>query len=132
VAVTGMPETYRGRHALRDTGLALGIAPAVVGEIAKSFPHIRARDIRAALTELPALRQLAARIWEFGPLWEPAEGLDALPRGYSMYPCGVILSDASLLDRLPVQPTPGGYPMVQAQRTSKTSDCSSSIDCSPP
>lgn len=27
VAVTGMPETYRARHALRDTGLALGIAP---------------------------------------------------------------------------------------------------------
>lgn len=28
VAVTGMPETYRDRHALRDTGLALGIPPA--------------------------------------------------------------------------------------------------------
>lgn len=27
VAVTGMPETYRARHALRDTGLALGLAP---------------------------------------------------------------------------------------------------------
>lgn len=27
VAVSGMPETYRARHALRDTGLALGIAP---------------------------------------------------------------------------------------------------------
>ena len=116
VAVTGMPETYRARHALRDTGLALGLAPQVVDEIAKSFPHIRARDIRAALTELPELRQLAARAQDFGPLWELAEGLDALPRGYAMHPCGVILSDASLLDRLPVQPTPGGYPMVQADK----------------
>jgi error-prone DNA polymerase len=33
-----------------------------------------------------------------------------------MHPCGVILSDASLLERLPVQPTPGGYPMVQADK----------------
>ncbi|MFJ8826598.1 DNA polymerase III subunit alpha [Streptomyces sp. NPDC102467] len=117
VAVTGMPETYRARHALRDTGLALGIAPQTVDMIAKSFPHIRACDIRSALAELPELRQLAARQAEFGPLFELAEGLDALVRGYAMHPCGVILSNITLLDRLPVQPTPGGdYPMVQADK----------------
>ncbi|QIB49568.1 DNA polymerase III subunit alpha [Streptomyces aureoverticillatus] len=117
VAVTGMPETYRARHALRDSGLALGIAPQTVDMIAKSFPHIRASDIRSALTELPELRHLAARQEEFGTLFELAEGLDALVRGYAMHPCGVILSNASLLDRLPVQPTPGGnYPMVQADK----------------
>ncbi|MEU0946895.1 DNA polymerase III subunit alpha [Streptomyces canus] len=115
-AVTGMPETYRARHALRDTGLALGIPPQVIGEIAKSFPHIRARDIRGALAELPELRQLAARADRFGPLWELAEGLDALPRGYAMHPCGVILSNGALLDRLPVQPTPAGYSMVTADK----------------
>ncbi|MFG3035058.1 DNA polymerase III subunit alpha [Streptomyces sp. NPDC048253] len=115
-AVTGMPETYRARHALRDTGLALGIPPQVIGDVAKSFPHIRARDIRSALAELPELRQLSARAEKFGPLWELAEGLDALPRGYAMHPCGVILSNASLLDRLPVQPTPAGYAMVQADK----------------
>ncbi|MFJ8273792.1 DNA polymerase III subunit alpha [Streptomyces sp. NPDC094154] len=115
-AVTGMPETYRARHALRATGLALGIPPQVVGEIAKSFPHLRARDIRGALAELPELRQLSHQTGKFGPLWELAEGLDALPRGYAMHPCGVILSNASLLNRLPVQPTPAGYPMVQADK----------------
>ncbi|WSY18531.1 hypothetical protein OG928_44435 (plasmid) [Embleya sp. NBC_00896] len=41
--------------------------------------------------------------------------LDASPRGMAMHPCGVIITDATLLDRLPVQPTPGGgFPMVQA------------------
>ncbi|MFK0127092.1 PHP domain-containing protein [Streptomyces nigra] len=115
-AVTGMPETYRARHALRDTGLALGIPPQVIGDIAKSFPHIRARDIRAALVELPELRHLASQAGRFGVLWELAEGLDALPRGYAMHPCGVIISNASLLDRLPVQPTPASYPMLQADK----------------
>ncbi|MFC1435316.1 DNA polymerase III subunit alpha [Streptacidiphilus sp. N1-3] len=115
-AVTGMPETYRARHALRDTGLALGIAPHTVDEIAKSFPHLRARDIRGALAELPELRSLRTRAGQFGPLFELAEGLDALPRGYAMHPCGVIISNAGLLDRLPVQPTPAGYPMVQADK----------------
>ncbi|MFF4429774.1 DNA polymerase III subunit alpha [Streptomyces sp. NPDC001513] len=117
VAVTGMPETYRARHALRDTGLALGIAPQVVDRIAKSFPHIRACDIRDALTTLPELKRLSGEAGSFGPLWELAEGLDALPRGIAMHPCGVILSNSTLLDRLPVQPTPGGqYPMVQADK----------------
>ncbi|MET7436641.1 DNA polymerase III subunit alpha, partial [Streptomyces sp. NPDC005568] len=115
-AVTGMPETYRARHALRDAGLALGIPPQVIGDIAKSFPHIRARDIRGALAELPELRELAGRVHRFGPLWELAEGLDALQRAYAMHPCGVIISNASLLDRVPVQPTPAGYAMLQADK----------------
>ncbi|MEU5240965.1 DNA polymerase III subunit alpha [Streptomyces lydicus] len=117
VAVTGMPETYRARHALRDTGLALGLAPQTVDRVAKSFPHVRACDIRSALAELPELRHLAAEAEAYGPLWELAEGLDKLPRGFAMHPCGVILSNASLLDRLPVQPTPGGhYPVLQADK----------------
>ncbi|MEV6796322.1 DNA polymerase III subunit alpha [Streptomyces sp. NPDC051320] len=117
VAVTGMPETYRARHALRDTGLALGLAPHLIDKVAKSFPHIRACDIRDALTQLPELRQLAAQAGSYGPLWELAEGLDKLPRGIAMHPCGVILSNTTLLDRLPVQPTPGGqYPMLQADK----------------
>ncbi|NEA67658.1 DNA polymerase III subunit alpha [Streptomyces sp. SID12488] len=117
VAVTAMPETYRARRALRDVGLALGIAPADVDRIAKSFPHLRASDITGALAELPELRQLAAEAHRFGPLWELAEGLDSLVHGMAMHPCGVVISDATLLDRLPVQPTPqGDYPMAMAAK----------------
>ncbi|MGW6737370.1 DNA polymerase III subunit alpha [Streptomyces sp. NPDC055013] len=117
VAVTAMPETYRARRALRDTGLALGIAPAEVDRIAKSFPHLRAADITGALAELPELRQLAGEAGRYGPLWELAEGLDSLVHGMAMHPCGVVISDATLLDRLPVQPTPqGDYPMAMAAK----------------
>ncbi|MEV1049316.1 DNA polymerase III subunit alpha [Streptomyces sp. NPDC049916] len=117
VAVTGMPETYRARHALRDTGLALGFAPGDVDRIAKSFPHIRARDIGAALDELPELGRLSADQEQYGELFTLAAGLDQVVRGYAMHPCGVLLSDVTLLDRLPVQPTAGGaYPMVQADK----------------
>ncbi|MEV7086963.1 DNA polymerase III subunit alpha [Streptomyces sp. NPDC093085] len=117
VAVTAMPETYRARRALRDTGLALGIAPADIDRIAKSFPHLRARDITGALAELPELRRLAGEKERYGPLWELAEGLDSLVHGMAMHPCGVVISDAGLLDRLPVQPTPqGDYPMVMAAK----------------
>ncbi|NJQ01347.1 DNA polymerase III subunit alpha [Streptomyces zingiberis] len=117
VAVTAMPETYRARRALRDTGLALGIPPAEVDRIAKSFPHLPASDITGALAELPELRRLSAEAERYGPLWELAEGLDSLVHGMAMHPCGVIVSDATLLDRLPVQPTPQDrYPMVMAAK----------------
>ncbi|RLU82520.1 DNA polymerase III subunit alpha [Streptomyces griseocarneus] len=105
VATVSMPETYRVRHAVRAAGLALGIAPDEVGKIAKSFPHVRARDARRALAELPELRPLADRAEHYGRLWELAEGLDGLVRGTAMHPCGVLLSDDSLLERTPVQPT---------------------------
>ncbi|CAM5654750.1 DNA polymerase III subunit alpha OS=Streptomyces glaucescens OX=1907 GN=SGLAU_07675 PE=3 SV=1 [Streptomyces glaucescens] len=114
VATVAMPETYRVRHAIRDVGAALSLDPAEIDRLAKSFPHIRARDARAALQELPELKALAAEKERYGPLWELVEALDALPRGVAMHPCGVLLSDASLLSRTPVMPTSGeGFPMAQ-------------------
>ncbi|MET7453585.1 PHP domain-containing protein [Streptomyces sp. NPDC005574] len=106
VATVAMPETYRVRHAIRDVGAALSMDPADIDRIAKSFPHIRARDARAALAELPELKSLAKEFQQegtkSGKLWELVEALDALPRGIAMHPCGVLLSDATLLSRTPV------------------------------
>ena len=51
-----MMDTYRVRHAIRDVGAALGMPPGEIDTIAKAFPHIRARDARVALRELPELR----------------------------------------------------------------------------
>ncbi|MFD3720871.1 DNA polymerase III subunit alpha [Streptomyces sp. NPDC058674] len=112
VATVSMPETYRVRHAIRDVGAALSMDPAAVDRLAKAFPHIRARDARVALEELPELRDVRGE--SYGRLWELVESLDALPRGTAMHPCGVLLSDASLLARTPVVPTSGeGFPMSQ-------------------
>lgn len=114
VATVAMPETYRVRHAIRDVGAALSMDPADIDRVAKAFPHIRARDARAALAELPELKGLAEEKERYGRLWELVEALDALPRGVAMHPCGVLLSDASLLARTPVMPTSGeGLPMSQ-------------------
>ncbi len=107
VATVSMPETYRVRWAIRDAGLAMGIDPAEVDRLAKAFPHIRAREVRTAMAELPELRQVAAQAERYGRLWDLVEGLDGLPRGIAMHPCGVLLSDSSLLARTPVMPTAG-------------------------
>ncbi|MEV5510060.1 DNA polymerase III subunit alpha [Streptomyces orinoci] len=112
VATVSMPETYRVRHAIRDVGAALGMPPAQVDRLAKAFPHIRARDARAALAELPELRGVARE--EHGRLWELVEALDGLPRGIAMHPCGVLLSDTTLRARTPIVPSSAeGFPMSQ-------------------
>ncbi|MFD9124452.1 DNA polymerase III subunit alpha [Kitasatospora sp. NPDC059571] len=114
VCTLSMPETYRARHAIRDTGLALGLPPDEVGRLAKAFPHITARSITTALAELPELSNVREHAHRYGPLFDLAEGLDALPRGTAMHPCGVILSNNTLLARTPVVPTPTeGFPAMQ-------------------
>ncbi len=117
VATVAMPETYRVRHAVRDVAAALGMDPTEADRLAKSFPHIRAKDARAALAELPELRAVDARAVADrygGRMWDLVEALDGLPRGVAMHPCGVLLSDARLLERTPVVPTSGeGLPMAQ-------------------
>ena len=116
VACVAMYETYRVRHAIRDVGAALGMPAGEVGQIAKSFPHIRAKYVRSALAELPELRRsgLAARAkqGELDQFLDLVEGLDALPRQVAMHPCGIVLSDSSLLQRTPVQASAQGYSMT--------------------
>ena len=113
VAAVAMLDTYRVRHAIRDVGAAMSLPPGDIDAIAKSFPHIRARDVRHALRELPELRRANLNDSQLRVLFELVEGLDGLPRHVSLHPCGVILSDASLGDRTPTESSLGGYPMSQ-------------------
>ena len=116
-ACVSMRDTYRVRHAVRDVGAALGMPPGEIDAFAKAFPHIRARDARQALDELPELRssglgRLAAR-GELDGFLTLVEALDGLPRHIALHPCGVLLSDATLLDRTPVEASWMGFPMSQ-------------------
>ncbi len=114
-AAVSMMETYRVRHAVRDVGTALGMPAGEIDAFAKSFPHIRARNARDALADLPELRdssfgRLAAR-GHLDSFLDLVERLDGLPRHIALHPCGIVLSDASLLDRTPVEGSAAGFPM---------------------
>ena len=108
-----MMDTYRVRHAVRDVGAALGMPAGEIDAIAKAFPHIRARDARVALRELPELRASGLGEQRLDLMFRLVEKLDGLPRHIAMHPCGVLLSDATLLDRTPVEASYAGFPMSQ-------------------
>ncbi len=112
-ACVSMMETYRARSALRDVGNAVGLPPAEIDAIAKAFPRIRASQIRAALDDLPELRQSNLAAGRLEVLFRIAERLDGLPRHIAMHPCGVLLSNPTLRDRTPVEQAAVGFPMSQ-------------------
>ncbi|MCT2294299.1 DNA polymerase III subunit alpha [Janibacter hoylei] len=113
VTCVSMMDTYKARHAIRDVGAALGVPPAEVDEIAKAFPHIRAKDVRSAMAELPELRTRSLDGGRLTTLFDLVERLDGLPRHIALHPCGVVLSDGGLLDRTPVESSWLGFPMSQ-------------------
>ncbi|MEU5989206.1 DNA polymerase III subunit alpha [Spirillospora sp. NPDC047418] len=112
-ACVSMMETYRARSALRDVGNAVGLPPAEIDAIAKAFPRIRANQIRAALDDLPELRQSNLAAGRLEVLFRIAERLDGLPRHIAMHPCGVLLSNPTLRDRTPIEQAAVGFPMSQ-------------------
>ncbi len=115
-ACVSMMETYRARSAIRDVAAAMSLPPDEAGAIAKAFPHIRAKHIAAALTELPELRRSRLDSRQLAMIFGIARQLDGLPRHVAMHPCGVLLSDKTLLNRTAVQRSAEGFPLSQLDK----------------
>ena len=116
VTLLSMQSTYRGRGAVRDSGLALGFEEDQIDEIAKSIWRFNARSFRGSLAKKPELKKLAEAIEhdrKLNLLVDVTERLDRLPRHISLHPCGVILGNESLLNLTPVEPSGLGLPMSQ-------------------
>ncbi|MEW9552122.1 DNA polymerase III subunit alpha [Nonomuraea sp. NPDC050783] len=113
VACVSMMETYRARSAVRDVAAAMSLPPHEIDTIAKAFPHVRAGQITASLNDLPELRD--SRLGEAGleRVFRLAEKLDGLPRHVALHPCGVLVGNAGLLDRTPVERSLLEFPMSQ-------------------
>jgi error-prone DNA polymerase len=116
-ACVSMRETYRVRHAIRDVGAAFGYPVSEIDAFAKTMPRVSARHVRSVLAEMSSSRSngfgaLAAR-GDLDQFLDIVEALDGLPRHMALHPCGIVLSDATLLGRTAVQPSGQGYPMTQ-------------------
>jgi error-prone DNA polymerase len=103
VACVCMVETFKARMAIREVGKAIGLPPEEIDVVAKSFPRIRAGDVRAALDHLPELRGRNLDRGVFRLLFDVVERMDALPRHIALHPSGVLLADATLRDLVPME-----------------------------
>jgi error-prone DNA polymerase len=107
-----MVERYRARHAIRDAGNALGADRTQIDLLAKSMPHISARNIGNAIKQLPELKRLDLSSPLIKATINLAMRLDKLPRHLSMHPCAVVISDDRLLDFSPILINQSNYPML--------------------
>lgn len=120
-SLMSMQNGYRARGAVRDAGLALGMPEPEVDAIAKQLWRFSASSFREAMERMPELKNFSERVesgrlsgnQQLDLLVDLTERLDRLPRHISMHPCGVILGDATLLDRTPVEASGMGLPMSQ-------------------
>ena len=116
VTLLSMQSTYRGRGAVRDSGLALGIEDDEIDQIAKSVWRLSAGSFRNAVGSKPELGEIAAALEsdrKMNLLVDITERLNRLPRHISMHPCGVILGDSNLLRQTSIEQSGMGLPMSQ-------------------
>jgi error-prone DNA polymerase len=113
VACVAMVDTFKARMAIREVGKALGLPPGEIDVIAKSFPRVRARDVRPALEHLPELAGLNLDRPDMRLLFDVVERLDAFPRHIALHPCGILLADATLRDLVPMERSAHGFAMAQ-------------------
>ena len=115
-ACVAMIDTYRARSAVREVGKALGLPDAELGVVAKAFPHISARHLREAIERLPELQGINLPMPQLELLFRVAERLDGFPRHIALHPCGIVLSNHELVDRVPLERSANGHRMIQADK----------------
>ncbi|HJU58099.1 MAG TPA: DNA polymerase III subunit alpha [Actinomycetota bacterium] len=115
-ACVAMVDTYRARAAVREVGKALGLPDSEVDTVAKSFPHIGARDLEAAIERLPELAGSNLNAGQLTLLFRVAERLDGFPRHIALHPSGIVLSNDDLVRRVPLERSFQGYRVIQADK----------------
>ena len=115
-ACVAMIDTYRARAAVREVGKALGLPEPEVDVVAKTFPHIGARDLQAAIECLPELAGSNLNAGQLELLFRVAERLDGFPRHIALHPSGIVLSNDDLVRRVPLERSFQGYRVIQADK----------------
>jgi len=113
-ALVSTVPTFRARSAVREVACALGRGLEELPRLTECLPYyLRPSDIPRALKELPELKESPLRSER--ELLELAGRLDGLPRQLSQHLGGVIVSE-KLLDMVPLELSPRGYPLSQYDR----------------
>ena len=102
-ALTGAIATYKMKGCIRDLGKTLGLPAEDVDKLAKRVDTRHAESLRAEMSILPDFRhKVDAPAWR--TLIELASELHGFPKYLMQHSGGMIISDATLIDMVPVQP----------------------------
>ncbi|MDP8961094.1 MAG: DNA polymerase III subunit alpha, partial [Actinomycetota bacterium] len=112
-ACVSMIARFQARMAVREVGKVLGLPPEEIDLVAKTFRNVRARDVREAMAHLPEQKGARLDAGQLDTLFQVVERIDGFPRHLALHPCGIVLGDAALMDRTPVERSANGFSMTQ-------------------
>lgn len=94
--------TMKARNAIRDVGRALDLSYSYVDSIAKMIPNELGVTIDSALKKNPELSQVYASDEQCRYLIDMSKKLEGLPRHTSMHAAGVVISNAPVIEYVPL------------------------------
>jgi DNA polymerase-3 subunit alpha len=95
-------QKLKARAAVRDVGRVLGMPYKDVDRIAKFVPEGQDMTIEKAMEFEPALRELYTSDENVKRLLDYAKDIEGIPRNASMHAAGVVITDESITEALPV------------------------------
>jgi DNA polymerase-3 subunit alpha len=103
----------QARAVIRDVGRVMDLPYAEVDRIAKLIPNTLNITLDQALEQEPQLRELIKRDPKVESLFDVAKSLEGLTRHASTHAAGVVISNKSLMEYLPLYRGQNGEVMTQ-------------------
>lgn len=105
--------TLAARASIRDVGRVLGVASTEIDRLAKVIPSRPGISLEQALQESASLQKELKENHEARKVFTIALKIEGLPRHTSTHAAGVVISDSSLTDSVPLQEGHGGVMLTQ-------------------
>ncbi|MFM9961069.1 MAG: DNA polymerase III subunit alpha [Planctomycetaceae bacterium] len=112
VAQIGTFGTLKAKLAIRDVGRALGVPLARVNEIAGAVPDELNIKLKEAIDQSPDLKEAYNSDPEIKKLLDIAQRLEGLSRSAGTHAAGVVVSDAPIVNYIPLQTISGREDVV--------------------
>ncbi|WAA10164.1 DNA polymerase III subunit alpha [Fervidibacillus albus] len=94
--------TFAAKAALRDVARMFGLSNQELGQLSKAIPSKLGITLDEALKESPSLQKFVQHE-RYKQIYQIAKKIEGLPRHTSTHAAGVIISDRSLIDTVPLQ-----------------------------
>ncbi|MCO7175939.1 DNA polymerase III subunit alpha [Sporolactobacillus kofuensis] len=109
--------TLAAKAAIRDIGRVLGVDPRLVDRMARLVPGLPKVTLKKAYEGSEKLRSIVNSSKEAKTLFSLAHKVEGLPRHSSIHAAGVVLSEETLTESVPVQKGHDGIPVTQYSMT---------------
>lgn len=105
--------TLAAKMSIRDTGRVMGLSQEALSEWSKAIPNELGITLKQAYKKSTALQQLVDQTNQTKQLFQTASFIEGLPRHVGTHAAGVVISDRTLQEIVPLQSGNGQLDLTQ-------------------